>query len=453
LIESQCGTRRITIAGRSGTSLSVPKITVRVEEGPDKGNSASINGPVFLIGTMEPCDLRLTDNAVSRRHALVKLVPEGLVVEDLGSMNGTWLEGVRVQSAYLPTPARLRVGTTVLAFTVTSDEVVVVPGEREATEQMGMLGNSPAMRSVFTLIRQIASLDVPVLITGETGTGKELVARALHTAGSRAAKPFVVMDCGSIVPELLRSELFGHEKGAFTGADRLSKGILEEATGGTVFLDEIGEIELSLQPNLLRALEAKEVRRVGAVKAQSVDFRLIAATNRDLRKASQMGEFRSDLYYRLSCITVHLPPLRERPEDLRALADRFAQGLAARHHLPPPLIEEAAYAVLEGHTWSGNIRELKNVMEQVAGLAGGRLVTAAMVREALGPASAPPQYRPAPAGTMEDAEKLAMAAALEATGWNRKAAARKLGIAASTMFEKIRKFGLTPPEGARRRRE
>jgi transcriptional regulator with GAF, ATPase, and Fis domain len=232
-----------------------------------------------------------------------------------------------------------------------------------------MLGTSSSMREIFAVVERTAPTDLTVLITGETGTGKELVARAIHeSSGQRAAQPFVVLDCASIPATLIESALFGHERGAFTGADQRRSGHFEQANGGTIFLDEIGELDLSLQPRLLRVLERKEVRRVGASEPISVDARILAATNRDLRAAVQAGTFREDLYYRLSTVLITLPPLRARRHDIPLLAQHFLDVIAHRRGLGLSFLDDA-WSHLRSYSWPGNVRELRNVVERAAELA------------------------------------------------------------------------------------
>jgi DNA-binding NtrC family response regulator len=290
-----------------------------------------------------------------------------------------------------------------------------------------MLGRSPAVARLREEIARVAPTPATVLITGETGTGKELVARALHAQSPRARGPFVAVNCAAFVETLLEAELFGHEKGAFTGADRARPGRFEQAHGGTIFLDEVGELALALQAKMLRVLETREFHRVGATKATRVDVRIVAATNRDLRG----GGFREDLYYRLSVVTLDCPPLRERQGDVRLLAESFAG--AGR-------FTEEAMAKLEAYAWPGNIRELRNVCERCAVLSRGERIDV----DAL-----PLEIRiggsPRPAGevkTLKEMEKEMVARALDATGGNRTRAAKLLGITYPTLKKKIDEFGL-----------
>ena len=453
-------TQAVILAGRRALELTLSRFAVAVEEGPDRGRQALLSAASLCIGTREDNDLVLTDPMVSGGHAMLALTPDGVLVTDRGSKNGTWLDGTRVQSAYAADGALLRLGGTTCRLHLSPGRLVVFPDEE--TSFAGMMGRSQAMRDLFGLVRQLAKTDLPVLLYAETGCGKELVARALHSAGPRREKPFLVLDCGSIVPELLKSELFGHEKGAFTGADRTTKGVLEEAQGGTVFLDEIGEIDLGVQPHLLRALESREISRIGSRQATPVNFRIVAASNRDLRQMAEEGRFRTDLYFRLSYVTVRIPPLRERLEDLPLLATHFAAEYATRNGIAPSRLADEALARLAAYPWPGNVRELKGVVETACALSGdGPLVVATIERvlstrgpiAAAAPGATPAQTTapsPAPpaaplASALEATEMQAISEALMATGWRRKAAARRLGISPTTLFAKIRRYGLKPP--------
>jgi transcriptional regulator with GAF, ATPase, and Fis domain len=237
-----------------------------------------------------------------------------------------------------------------------------------------MLGSSPAMREIFAQLEKVAPSDLTCLITGETGTGKEMVARALHNASGRRAKPFVVLDCGSIPRELIESTLFGHEKGSFTGAIAQHVGCFEQASGGTIFLDEIGELDIALQPKLLRVLEQREIKRVGGDRAQKIDVRVLAATNRDLREEVNRGGFREDLYFRLSVVHVELPPIRERRDDIPALVSQFLREVGARRGLAMSWSPDALAALIS-HSWPGNVREMRNVVERAAALSDGPMIT------------------------------------------------------------------------------
>ncbi|MFY0583243.1 sigma 54-interacting transcriptional regulator [Cystobacter fuscus] len=365
------GTEILVLEPRA--TLKLRKCRVQVTAGPDEGRSIVSDKERLRCGAHPTNDLVLAeDRTASRHHFEILNTERGWLLVDLNSTNGTFLEGRRVERAYLSAGAVVRAGSSVLSFTPIDEEVTVEP-DREG-ELGGLVGQSVHMRQVFALIKKIAPLDVSVIIGGETGTGKELVARAIHERSSRSKGPLVVLDCGAIPPHLIESELFGHEKGAFTGAVTERPGAFERAHGGTIFLDELGELRLDLQPKLLRVLENREVRRVGGNDVLSVDCRVIAATNRDLVKEIAAGHFREDLFFRLSVIHLQLPPLRERREDIplilsRALADPEVLARHGRKHISPE-----ALALLMAYAWPGNVRELVNVLSHVLAFSEGEHV-------------------------------------------------------------------------------
>jgi transcriptional regulator with GAF, ATPase, and Fis domain len=287
---------------------------------------------------------------------------KGYLVRDLKSTNGTFLDGAEVKEAYLRAGSVIAAGSCELKFTPFEERIEILPSEKEALGEM--VGKSPAMREIFGLVEKIAPTDATVLIEGETGTGKDMIARTLHQLSPRGGSPFIVVDCGAVAGTLIESELFGHEKGAFTGAVAARQGAFEMASGGTVFLDELGELSLDLQPKLLRVLEQRELRRVGSQKTIKVDLRVIAATRKDLRSEVEKGKFREDLYFRLNVVPITAPPLRERREDIPLLIDAMLTKLG------PSGIElsEAARVALMAHDWPGNVRELRNVIERALAL-------------------------------------------------------------------------------------
>lgn len=338
---------------------SFRRFRVRVVEGVDKGKEQVSDGPEYSIGTAQGNQLVLSDKSVSRHHSTITVTPHGFLLRDLGSTNGTKLGDYRVDAAYLKPGARIQVGLTTLVFEQAPGEIrePLSPESRHGN----IVGISASMRRVLALLPRIAASESTVLLEGETGTGKGLVAEAIHGASRRAKNPLIVVDCGSIPPTLIESELFGHEKGAFTGAHLGRAGAFEAAEGGTVFLDEIAELPLELQPRLLRALEERTTRRIGSTTAVRRDVRVVAATNRDLRQEVNRGAFRSDLFFRLNTVTLRIPPLRERPEDIPLLVahfyEQFASGEAAS--APAELID-----ALARRSWPGNVRELRNAVER-----------------------------------------------------------------------------------------
>ncbi|MCU1279866.1 MAG: putative sigma54 specific transcriptional regulator, partial [bacterium] len=303
----------------------VQRFRLKVVAGPDAGKSLQSSGERTVIGKHESADLMLSDVTVSRFHCEVVVKDGRASLRDLGSRNGTGLNNVDVVHAYLRDGSTITVGGTQLRFELGNDLVALPLSENQ---HFGVLvGKAPNMRGVFALLERAAATDATVLIEGETGTGKEGVAESLHRESARRQGPFIVVDAGAVPPDLLESELFGHERGSFTGALTAREGAFEAANGGTIFLDEIGELGADLQPKLLRALERREIKRVGSNRYVPVDVRVIAATNRNLRAEVNESRFRSDLFYRLAVITVRLPPLRDRVEDVPLLVDHILKQL------------------------------------------------------------------------------------------------------------------------------
>jgi DNA-binding NtrC family response regulator len=313
---------------------------------------------------------------------------------------------------------------------------------RERYGLPGLIAQSSAMQSVLDLVERVAPTDATLLIQGESGTGKEVIAKALHHASPRAAGPFVAVNCGALPEALLESELFGHVRGAFTGATASKRGLLEEAHGGTLFLDEIGEMPAALQVKLLRALQSGEVRPVGSAQAVTVDVRVIAATNRDLTQMVRQGAFREDLFYRLNVIATRVPPLRERPEDIPALAEHFLESFARKQGRDLRLGGPALDRLLR-YSWPGNVRELENAMERTAILAPGPVVQCDDLPPAVARDPAPEPVAPPPGEhTLAEMERAHILQALERSGWNHSRAAEKLGIGRTTLWRKLKDFGL-----------
>jgi transcriptional regulator with PAS, ATPase and Fis domain len=368
----------------SGT-LKARRYRVTVVSGPDSGSSAEIDNGTALIGTHQNTELRLTDKGVSRYHLELQLRSDGLKVTDLDSTNGTFQGTTRIGSVVLSGAARLKLGSTTEIEISPADVPVTVEGYPE--DHLGQaIGGSRAMKELFGLLDRVANTEATVLLEGETGTGKELLAEAIHQRSQRRGGPFVVVDCGALPRDLIGSELFGHVRGAFTGALNSKRGLIEEADGGTLFLDEVGELPLDLQPQLLRALEKREVRPIGEVRARKVNIRVIAATNRNLAEQVRQGAFREDLYFRLAVVRAQVPPLRKRKEDIPLLVRTFLRDLKREDfELSPDIL-----AQLMAHDWPGNVRELRNVMERGLSLEGGELPieVAGGVGEATGDAAA-----------------------------------------------------------------
>jgi two-component system, NtrC family, response regulator GlrR len=355
--------RQTEDARRLSSKVLVQRFRLRVKEGLDAGLSRLSEGKTVVVGSHESADLVLRDRTVSRFHCEISIVDGKPEIRDLGSRNGTWVNGVPVLHAPLLDEAWIAVGHTRLRFDLREQSAEVELSARTAFGSL--VGRSPAMRAVFALLERAAASDSTVLLEGATGTGKGAAAEAIHASSARAEGPFVVVDCGALPPQLAPSELFGHRRGAFTGASESRVGALEAAHGGTVFLDEIGELPLDLQPQLLRAIDQRQVKRIGDAAYHPIDVRVIAATHRDLRTEVNERRFRSDLFYRLAVLTIRMPTLAERLEDLPLLCERLLEGIpgaAGRPDEPPR--SEAFVAHLARHSWPGNVRELRNYLER-----------------------------------------------------------------------------------------
>ena len=339
---------------------------LRVVDGPDLGVEVDLPQAGVVIGTDRACDVALTDSFVSRRHCSIAPSRDGFTITDLGSKNGTVIDGVAVQKVVAPPGVAVRIGKTLIQV-LPADEVVDIPPSK-SDHFGGLYGGSVAMRQVFAILERAAKSTAPVLLLGESGSGKELMARGIHDASPRASGPFVVFDCGASTETLIESDLFGHVKGAFTGAAGDRVGAFAAAHGGTLFLDEIGDLPVALQPKLLRMLEAGEVVPLGGRKSEKFDVRVVAATHRDVFGEVARGGFRGDLYYRLAVVEIHVPPLRARRDDIAHLVKMFLERAGA-----PQLAAQVGGAALDRLTryhWPGNVRELRNVVTRAVALAG-----------------------------------------------------------------------------------
>lgn len=396
-----------------------------------------------VIGTGDGAAIKIEgDRLVSRVHAQLELRDDGAWVRDLGSRNGTFIEGVRVGYARVPTNGTITVGNTRVSVTLASVERAVWPSDHFGP----LIGTGPRMRELFLRLSRVAPSDAAVLIQGETGTGKELVARAIHQASPRAKRPLVVVDCGAMPANLLESELFGHAKGAFTGAAQMHLGAVEVAEEGTIFLDEIGELPLEVQPKLLRALESKTFRRVGETQYRPIKARFLTATHRDLASMVNEGTFREDLFFRLNVLPVHIPPLRERKEDIPIIIQALLEQRSA-----PPL--DVPMEELMGRPWPGNVRELRSFVERAVTLGTEEALTMAATTgrsPASGSTSSggfPPIDVTVPFKDVRDAwlehlEKNYVKGALERQGGNVTAVAESSGLARSYVHRLIRKHDL-----------
>ncbi len=354
----------VTYIGGRATSARLRRVRVEVVSGADAGLVRDIEASVIRVGARRGNDVQLSDSKVSGLHCEIRVDDRGYRLRDLDSTNGTYVSGLRINDVYIQPGAQIALGGTRLKFDPLGDSVEI---ELSDTDRFGsMIGRSVKMREMFARLEKLSKSDTTVLVTGETGVGKELVAEALHDHSPREKGAFVVLDCGSIPPNLIESELFGHERGAFTGATNSYAGAFERAHGGTVFLDEIGELPLAMQPKLLRVLERKEVRRVGGTKTLEVDLRVVAATNRDLGVEVNRGRFREDVYYRLAVARVHVPPLRDRKYDIPLLIEHI---LATTPGGELASIAQETIDLMMKHDWPGTVRELRNVIERAVLLA------------------------------------------------------------------------------------
>ena len=438
-----------------GAPARIRRASLRFAGGPQDGRAVPIPGDAFTIGSGPGCDLRLEDGAVSRRHCRIAAdAALGYTVEDLGSTNGTFVDGVRVARACLAPGAELQLGGTRLSFSP-------LDGDRElersgATSFGRVLGSSPAMRRVFWAAETYAPTEATIMLTGETGTGKEVMAREIHLHSPRRAGPFRVIDCAALSRELVESELFGHVKGAFTGAAADRAGAFEAAEGGTVFLDEVGDLPPDLQPKLLRVLENREVRRVGSNEVRKVDVRIVCATNKRLDEEVNAGRFREDLFYRLSVVSVEMPPLRRRPEDIPELVRAFARDLHGADAERELGDLAAALPALRRHPWPGNVRELRNLVDRAFYAPRRPVDLAACLAAGLRGAPAPAAgaegggaafdpslpFKEEKARLVDDFERRYFAEVLRRNGGNITRSAREAGIERAYLQRLVKKFGL-----------
>jgi transcriptional regulator with PAS, ATPase and Fis domain len=435
-----------TLTALRGDAVEVPnlELTVVPPEGPVINIKVEVSP--LVLGSSAECDVMLADPRVSRRHCRVALTERGVMIKDLGSKNGTFVEAVQVVESWFSPGKKATIGDSTLSLRVAGAPSLVPISQSARFGEA--LGSSIPMRALFAKLERAAMTTETILLLGESGTGKELLARGIHEASPRAQGPFVVLDCSAVAPNLLEAEIFGYVKGAFTGADQPRAGLLEQANGGTFFIDEIGELPLDLQPKLLRAIEARELRRLGAPKYTKVDARVVAATHRDLLSAVASGTFREDLFYRLAVVEVTVPPLRERREDIALLVQRF---LAAQ--VPPRTLADLpanALELLKSHSWPGNVRELRNTVarlvlfpylgEQAFSRPGERSeqegvarVTALPLREARGV-------------MLEQFERTYVAAKLREHAGNVTRAAEAMGVSRQFAHRLMERYGLRSGE-------
>ena len=398
-----------------GRSLRLPSIQLAVTLPDRRVITSTLDLRPLVIGTSVECDLTIADPRISRRHCELRITDRGVALRDLGSKNGTLVRGVPIVEVLLPPSVPVTLGNSELVI-LPSGAPTILP--LSASTSFGdAIGHSLTMRALFAKLERAAPTGETILLLGESGTGKEVLARAIHANSLQHAGPFVVVDCGAIAPNLVEAELFGHARGAFTGAVASQPGLLELANGGTLFIDEIGELPVDLQPKLLRALESRQIRRLGAPDYRPFDARVIAATHRNLRARIAEGSFREDLYYRLAVVEVHVPALRDRKDDIPPLVERF---LAMRD--PPRRLSDlppSTLSLLHAHDWPGNVRELRNTVarmvlfpELVEELIGGA-ATRSPERTTAPPAEASPRRDSTPAPSALDLEAARLGRLLE----------------------------------------
>jgi DNA-binding NtrC family response regulator len=416
-----------TLDGKSLGARAAP-VRLVVLSGPDVGLSLDVREGTALVGTHADCQLRLSDPGVSRRHLSVELLGPRVRVTDQGSKNGTRYLGARVTSLEVPLGGSVDLGQTTLAILP-----LLRAGALSDKQRLGeLLGRSTAMRRLFAQLEQVGPSEASCVVVGETGTGKELVARTLHALSPRASRPFVVVDCGALTGPLVQATLFGHVRGAFTGAVKDAVGLIGAAQGGTLLLDEVAALPLEAQPLLLRVLESRTYQRVGDGVTREADFRAVATSTEDLGALVSAGRLRSDLSYRLAAITLEVPPLRARLDDVPLLAQHFATAAGAKAPLSP-----AALAGLTAWRWPGNVRELRHAVERAVTLGEAPLPVAEGARE-------PEDFHAARDKALQAFERSYLEALLEKHKGSASAVAREAGIARSYLYRLLEAHGLEP---------
>jgi transcriptional regulator with GAF, ATPase, and Fis domain len=461
-----------TCEARVGEPVSGVALVVRCESGAIA--QMLQESQVYVLGRSADCGVVIQDDSVSRQHA--KLIFDGAWrIEDLGSRNGTVVDGrrlARAEGARLTLGSLVRLGSATAVLQAGASRIVAADGARASASASGRDGETEcivrdaAMQALYETLDVVAPSPLPVLIAGETGVGKELFACAIHARSARAPRPMVQINCAAIPAAMLESELFGYERGAFTGANQAKPGLLETADGGSVLLDEVGELPFALQAKLLRVLETGQCQRLGALRPRSIDVRIISSTNRDLRQAVASGDFRADLYHRLNGVPIRIPPLRERRADIVPLAEYFASRMARTMGRAETVLTEDAWAALEAHPWPGNVRELKNVVERAVVLTRSDRVSAAELHleaheQPERRDTSPPRGKPPGGGdelaavTADDPsslraeldamERRRVIEALERCGNNQSRAAKLLGISRHALIARIERFRLQRP--------
>jgi DNA-binding NtrC family response regulator len=419
---------------------------LRVVAGEDAGLEVALPPVGVVLGADASCDVELKDPAVSRRHATVVPKDEGFEITDLDSKNGTWLDGAAVGRAIAPAGAMLRLGTTIIHLLPSEESIELAPSTRSSFG--AMVGKSLAMRRAYAVLERAAQSNAPILLLGESGTGKELAARAVHEHSPRRTEPFVVFDCGAASDSLIESELFGHKRGAFTGAQSDRPGAFALADKGTLFLDEIGDLPLALQPKLLRLVERGEVTPLGGRKSETYDVRVVSATHHDLWAEVGSGTFRGDLFYRLAVVEVHLPPLRKRIEDIADLVAVFLRAAGGTGEgIEGPTLDR-----LRSYGWPGNVRELRNVVTRAMALSppGAHFGEMPVLLRSTGPtlaetgASADIPYHQAKEALIARFEREYLTDLLRRSGDNLSQAARVAGLERKYLYRVLERAGLAP---------
>jgi transcriptional regulator with GAF, ATPase, and Fis domain len=429
-------------------------VLVVVLSGSQRGRQVRLSQRM-RVGKALDNDLVLDDDTVSRHHCELERRETGVFVRDLGSTNATRVGRTAIQEAVVEAGATIKVGGVELGVRVEPRRALLLPSE--STQFGEAIGHSIALRTIFGVLERIAPTDAAVLLLGETGTGKDVLARSIHQTSPRRAAPFVVVDCGAVSYSLIESELFGHERGSFTGAVATRQGAFELAAKGTVFLDEVGDLPLDVQPKLLRVLESGEFRRVGGNKTIQAEARIIAATKRDLKAEVERGKFREDLYFRLAVVPVHVPPLRSRREDITPLVERFLELARRRDPAASVTLSAGTLAALAAHDWPGNVRELRNVLDRAIYMAtaGGerelRLldlpVTAAVANQGPTAFDAKKSYREVRDEFEADFERRYVAWLLDRHAGNISAAAREAKMDRKHLYDLARRHGLRSGRG------
>jgi DNA-binding NtrC family response regulator len=438
----------LAVKKATATTFALPRepgaglLKLLVVSGPDFGKALVLHDGVYRVGTSAGLDLMLTDPAVSREHLHLQVQREGVRLEDRGSRNGSFHGGVRFEAIEVRTGAIIRIGRTELQIAPADAPLPMRPSD--STSFGGLCGESLGMRLAFATLERAAEAGTDVLLQGETGTGKDLAAEGLHARGDRAKQPFVICDLAAVPASLMESELFGHVRGAYTGAVSDRAGAFERAHRGTIFLDEIGDLPLEMQPRLLRALERRQIKRVGGDRYETFDVRVIAATHKDLKSEVGQARFREDLYHRLSMVTVTLPPLRDRLDDLPVLVDAVLRRLGVPVR-PESLLTPATQQLFRVHDWRGNVRELRNVIERAVKLGVEPELPSVTRRPDQkveeGPADVP--FKEAKERLVNAFERDYLADLMQRCDQNVSLAAREAGIARVYLHRLLQKHGLT----------